>query len=528
MDFSIKRNLNMKEGYYLKMSKAMFYSKFIEDAQERLNFDYNRLDFEKIIETIKSSSYLPIQNLIRSPVRAGSTPKKSKDKKGDIILLTIKNITRDNKIDYRDLVFVSKKYVNGEDNQNSREYMLLKKGDIIVAITGATIGKIAIFNDNKKVAICSDIAKIETKENINKKFLINFINSSYGQSQIKKLINGSTNFHLSCADIEKVVIPSPKNIDKIMKTNDEFIDLKNKFKFKVEDLNFINKTLLENLKFKLPEKNNKDYFSIFSDLNLLQDRLEFKWFDSFHNNILNLIEKRDYDNFEDIIDDEKTRYGLTASGQEKGKYPFINIENLKLDSTIETKKIKYIKGTEIDEENDGDKELFVREGDILISRSRLVGVASVVEKKDENKKCVYGSYIIKFRIRDMEEYNPYYIALFINSILGNAQTELLKSGSSGYNINSGQIKQIRILNIPKNFQDKIVNVIKSRVELTFLLKYNYDLLTNLQKRMFIDLSLGKKPHLYKNFINKVKKVVENRELNSLEHLQEIKKIIVEN
>lgn len=143
------------------------------------------------------------------------TPDKAEDKKREIKLLTIKNIERDGRINYKDVDYVSKDYFEGR-----REQMGTKQGDILVAITGATIGKVAIFNDNKEVGICGDIAKIRPK-NINENVMLSsFLNSRLGQNQIKKYINGSTNFHLSIKDMDKIVVPklgNQKAIDEVIK-----------------------------------------------------------------------------------------------------------------------------------------------------------------------------------------------------------------------------------------------------------------------------------------------------------------------
>jgi type I restriction enzyme S subunit len=505
------------------MSDAIFFSKFIEDTQKRLNFNFNRPDFERIIKIIESSSYSSLKDLVERPVKSGSTPDKLKDKKKEVTLLRIKNITRDNKINYESEDFVSRDYVL-KIEKNEKNGMLLQKGDIIIAITGATIGKIAIFNEDKEVAICADIAKIRLKGISKNELVINFINSDYGKAQIKKLINGSTNFHLSCSDIEDMVIPIPKEINKVIKVNNALENIKNNFKFNLKDLDFINRRILVTSKLELPKKHSQDYFLVYPNSELIKKRLEFKWFNYFHNKIVKLIQNKDYFRFADVIEEDKTKYGLTASGKEHGRYPFINIENLKTDGSIDISNTRYIKEDEIDENT----ELFVKENDILISRSRLVGVASVVDKKQEELKCLYGSYIIKFRIKDTKEINPRYVALFINSILGQAQTELLKSGSSGYNINSGQLKEIKILRIKPTLQEEIVNEVKLRTQLAETLKNNYNLLNKIKKKAFIKMSLNKQePSFYDSFIKDLKELVEKKELGSITDLQAINKKILE-
>ena len=101
--------------------------------------------------------------------------------------------------------------------------MGLKNGDIIIAITGATIGKVAVFNDEREIGICGDIAKIRLKDKRHISLVVSFLHSTLGQNQISKYINGSTNFHLSKKDIDRIVIPEFAN----QKTIDYTIELIN-------------------------------------------------------------------------------------------------------------------------------------------------------------------------------------------------------------------------------------------------------------------------------------------------------------
>ena len=49
-------------------------------------------------------------------------------------------------------------------------------------------------------------------------FLASFLESELGGIQIKRVINGSTNFHLSISDIDKIIVPEIKNKEEIVKS----------------------------------------------------------------------------------------------------------------------------------------------------------------------------------------------------------------------------------------------------------------------------------------------------------------------
>jgi len=188
---------------YKEDQNLMFYFSYIDEIKDRLDFTYNRPDYEMEIEKIRKEKHTEIKTLLYDNlVIKGLTPDKEKDKKKEIPLLTIKNIQWNGSINYNDLAYVSRNYF-----MKRKEQMGLEKGDIIIAITGATIGKTAIFNDDKTVAICGDLAKLKPKDKDHSILLANFLMSELGQLQIKKAINGSTNFHLSPTDIETIIMP---------------------------------------------------------------------------------------------------------------------------------------------------------------------------------------------------------------------------------------------------------------------------------------------------------------------------------
>ena len=90
------------------------------------------------------------------------------------------------------------------------------------------------------MAICGDIAKLTPKKEKDAILIANYLESELGQLQIKKAINGSTNFHLATSDIEKIVMPvikDEKEVKESLKMMDVVInklgDL-NKLKMKIE------------------------------------------------------------------------------------------------------------------------------------------------------------------------------------------------------------------------------------------------------------------------------------------------------
>ncbi|RLE45533.1 N-6 DNA methylase, partial [Candidatus Woesearchaeota archaeon] len=103
---------------------------------------------------------------------------------------------------------------------------------------------------------------------------------------------------------------------------------------------------------------------------------------------------------------------------------------------------------------------FVKEGDLLISRSGTVGLVSVVPKEAEG--FAFGSFMIKFCLKD--EINKYYVASWLNTKLQKLLTEREKIGAIQGNITIGTIGRFKIPLPPLAVQNKIAEEVKRRMQ----------------------------------------------------------------
>ena len=85
----------------------------------------------------------------------------------------------------------------------------LKIGDVLIVITGATIGKIAYWNYEGCYYLGGDIVKFHTNHLAENSFVFDFLRSTFIQNEIKRNITGATNGHLSPDDVKNLPIPVP-------------------------------------------------------------------------------------------------------------------------------------------------------------------------------------------------------------------------------------------------------------------------------------------------------------------------------
>ncbi len=182
----------------------------------------------------------------------------------------------------------------------------------------------------------------------------------------------------------------------------------------------------------------------------ISDRVDFVY---YHPNMDTIKAFRDSEKsfpFEKLIKPRGVDYGITESGKDDGVYEFVNTQNLDPNGTINRVNLKYVDAAL--------PEKLLQANQILVSRSRLVGrVAKVTE---DFKVATFGSYIIRFQLRDDIDYNIDFLVRFLNSPLGQQQMTLLKTGSAGENINSRQLMDLRLPEVKRSRQQTIMKQVR--------------------------------------------------------------------
>ena len=171
-------------------------------------------------------------------VRSGFAFKSSWWTKGGVEVIKIKNITDNGKLDMSDCTFVS------EEHSKLAQEFISKPGDLIIAMTGATIGKFCIINSLKPYCINQRVGKFFLGENPTSKlpFIYCLLKTPVVIEEIINRGQGSAQPNISGKDIESIdIILPPENI--LLNFNKMLYDLFEKI------INNDNTTvLLENLR----------------------------------------------------------------------------------------------------------------------------------------------------------------------------------------------------------------------------------------------------------------------------------------
>ena len=94
--------------------------------------------------------------------------------------------------------------------QPAADTPLASKNDLLLAISGATIGKIGIVKRYNQLAFSGNLLCLQTKQEINPHYLLVVLDHSIGQIQFNRWITGSTNDHLFPRDVGRILVPRLK------------------------------------------------------------------------------------------------------------------------------------------------------------------------------------------------------------------------------------------------------------------------------------------------------------------------------
>ncbi len=81
------------------------------------------------------------------------------------------------------------------------------RDDLLLAITGATIGKVGVVTRDSPTVFSGDLLCLRTNESIDPYYLLVTLAHRIGQIQCARWISGSTNGHLAPRDVRKLLVP---------------------------------------------------------------------------------------------------------------------------------------------------------------------------------------------------------------------------------------------------------------------------------------------------------------------------------
>ena len=182
---------------------------------------------------------------ITTKIGSGKTPKggAAAYKDDGIALIRSQNVNGD-RVDLSDVVFIDEQ--TDEDMKNSR----VLKGDVLLNITGASIGRSAVFTRELRANVNQHVCIIRTKgSDASPEFIQLNIISSNGQNQIDSFLAGGGREGLNFHQIGKMEFLYP-GIEEQQKIGQYFANLDHLITLhqrKCDELQSIKKFMLQNM-----------------------------------------------------------------------------------------------------------------------------------------------------------------------------------------------------------------------------------------------------------------------------------------
>lgn len=341
----------------------------------------------------------------------------------------------------------------------------IKKGDVIISRLRSYLKQIAINYNYEKLLGSTECIVLRKKKDsrINQEVLFAFLLSNEVQNILKWSQEGSNHPRFSQSLLCKLKIPIPSEITQkrvvelIIKSNEYFLLANRKYK---EAEGFL-MTELGVRDFKISsEKTNTIKYSDYKN----SLRLDSRYYLPKYEDALQIINKSGYEilTVSDILD-EPIKSGATPLagtnayiGKDYG-VPFFRIVNIKNYQLI-TEDLLYIRP---DIHKTTLKRSQIKPGDVLFSIAGTIGICAVVPETITEGNINQALAILRLKT----DFNPYFVSIYFNSIIGRLISEKISRPVVQSNLNLTELATLKIPNFPKTTQNKIASLVRDSFEL---------------------------------------------------------------
>lgn len=278
---------------------------------------------------------------------------------------------------------------------------------------------------------------IPKKDQIMPEYLLEYLISSLTLAQTRWILTGCSYPRLDKDDFGnlKIIRPSmteqKRIIEKISAVRDSVNILRES---ETSLLNGLLSYIPSRLKVEKPKDNHYDVYRFWLG-ETTSDRLDFTWNNPWLIKVEELLDSLNAVPLGKYLE-PKIESGVGKSGGEIGAVPLLNIQQLGHDGRIHKENLTFV--------NNVPKGKLLRDGDLLISRTRDAGICALVSEKE--KGYTFSQNVLRFRLRDdVPCLSSEYVTVFLNSWIGQAQIDKSESGSAGKNINTKKVPKLRIL-----------------------------------------------------------------------------------
>lgn len=428
----------MHGGWINNMIFSIIQKSQLEGAQ-RLDAEYYQpeyLDMEKKVKKFKN--YL-LKDLISS-FTTGKNLKQINYSENLVKFIRTQNVRP---------ILVSKNNLSSLSPLEKKFYKL-SEGELLFVRVGEGVGNSSIITPEFSGSTLSDNVISVKVEKINPFYVSVYLNSKFGYLYWDRVSKGTARSLVSSENINSIRIPFISDKISIF-CQKAVLDASNFYKNSEKIYQQAENLLLKELGFEDSDEQKENIFTVIN-LSEAKDacRLDAEYFNSDFNNLFSKIKKLSKP-LGELADIKKGIEPGAEAYQEEGKQ-FIRVSSLSKFGVNETG--QKCLSEELYQELKKDYQ--PEQGEILLTKDASPGVAYVLK---ENIEGIVSGGILRLKIKD-KNISPEYLALCINSVVGQMQAERDAGGSVIKHWKPEQVKQTLIPILSKAIQEKISSLVK--------------------------------------------------------------------
>jgi len=417
------------------------------EGAKRLDAEYYQPEYLEIQNKLNKQPTLIdlAKNVICGPF--GSAILNTNYKKEGIPLLRVNNLNGDF-VNFDNQIFIDKNL-----SDKLKRYQVFPN-DIVVSQRGTVALFSLVGDDFEKYNISANLISVLSSNKVNFLYLLAFLNSKYGSTQLLRKISGEVQPKITTDDVKQILVylPDIKSQDKIAdlaKESEKELKNSENFYSQAEKL-LLGELGLENFE-------AEDFLACvvnFSDVKNL-NRMDAEYFQAKYEKLLEKVKEKNGKLLGEIVSMKKGIEPGAESYLEDGK-KFIRVSNMSKFGLSDNDQ-KYLSE---DLYNKLKADFEPKKGEILLTKDATPGIACVF--KEDIEGIVAGG-VLRLKLKD-KNIEDEYLALCLNSIVGQMQAERDAGGSVIAHWRPEQIKNILIPILPKPTQQKITDLVRQSHE----------------------------------------------------------------
>ncbi len=432
-----------------------------DEVEKRIDPHFYRPAFIQFYQQLEKTKFeFKTLGEIAEKVTSGATPLSKGDaytsKEEGIPFVRSGDINEDKNINFEEVLYI-KENIHHKLLKGSK----LKKGDVLIAIVGATIGQISIYDYDKEANINQAIALVRLKQGINPEYIKAFMISTLGQRQLDRIKRPVARANINLDEIRgiKIILPSLAIQNKIVALMENvYKEQKNKENKTAQFLDSINDYIIKELDLDF-DNTGKKIFTTDSDQ--IQNRLDPLYYSI---DIFYFLDKLKYplSTISELSLSIKTGFPAGKNEQDLEENGIIQIRptNISNDRRLIFRKNIFIKK----EKREILKENLVQKGDILFNNTNsqeLVGKTTFFNIEGD---YFCSNHITRINV-DTKKVNPVYLTSLFNVYqLNNFFFRVCTNWNNQSGVNNDLLKTVKIPLPPLAVQNKIAEEVKKRMQ----------------------------------------------------------------